>query len=236
MGISGPLSRVFAPLADPSSAKFQPSLARCRCSSSSPLSSHRRKPALAVFAVQVFGHRLANKHSRAGRSHLASRAFPLCRGYRGSAIVLKVTPSMRTPDIQPDRLTRSVQKIHDLLNLRPGAKTSLIAYSGAAHVVMPVTKDENIVNTFAGALDPKIMPSEGDSAAEALRLADQTLADSGSGSIVFGLPTILLRKKVPRLRGGENPPALRFTCSCRYRKVRKWMRRGKSQRWLARVR
>jgi Ca-activated chloride channel homolog len=92
---------------------------------------------------------------------------------------------MRTPDIQPDRLTRSVQKIHDLLNLRPGAKTSLIAYSGTAHVVMPVTKDENIVNNFAGALDPKIMPSEGDSAAEALRLADQTLAGSGSGSIVW---------------------------------------------------
>ncbi len=101
------------------------------------------------------------------------------------AIVLKVTPSMRTPDIQPDRLTRSVQKIHDLLNLRPGGKTSLIAYSGTAHIVMPVTKDENIVNTFAGALDPKIMPSEGDSAAEALRLANQTLADSGSGSIVW---------------------------------------------------
>ena len=31
------------------------------------------------------------------------------------AIVLKVTPSMLTEDIQPTRLSRSVQKIHDLL-------------------------------------------------------------------------------------------------------------------------
>jgi Ca-activated chloride channel family protein len=102
------------------------------------------------------------------------------------AIVLKVTPSMRAQDIQPDRLTRSVQKIQDLLVLRRGAKASLIAYSGSAHVVMPLTMDENIVNTFARSLDPKIMPSDGDAAAEALRFADQTLTTgTGTGSIVW---------------------------------------------------
>jgi len=101
------------------------------------------------------------------------------------AIVVKVSPSMKLEDVQPDRLTRAVQKIHDLLNKRRGAKTSLIAYSGSAHVVMPPTTDEGIINTFAQALDPKIMPSEGDAAADALRLADQTLADAGSGSILW---------------------------------------------------
>jgi len=101
------------------------------------------------------------------------------------AIVVKVSPSMKVEDVQPDRLTRAVQKIHDLLGKRRGAKTSLIAYSGSAHVVMPVTTDAGIINTFAQALDPKIMPNEGDVAADALRLADQTLANAGSGSIVW---------------------------------------------------
>lgn len=101
------------------------------------------------------------------------------------AIVLKVSPSMITEDVQPSRLARSVQKIHDLLAQRRGAKTSLIAYAGTAHVVMPATTDEGIINTFAQALDPKIMPEEGDAAAEALRLADQTLSEAGSGSILW---------------------------------------------------
>jgi Ca-activated chloride channel family protein len=101
------------------------------------------------------------------------------------AIVVKVSPSMMTEDVQPGRLSRGVQKIHDLLEKRKGAKTALIAYSGTAHVVMPATTDEGIVDTFAAALDPKIMPGDGDAAAEALKLADKALADAGSGSILW---------------------------------------------------
>jgi Ca-activated chloride channel family protein len=101
-------------------------------------------------------------------------------------IVVKVTPSMKTEDIQPDRLTRSVQKIHDFLALRSGARSALIAYAGTSHLVVPLTRDAGIVNTFAAALDPKIMPDDGDGAAEALVLADEVLAKSGqSGSVIW---------------------------------------------------
>jgi Ca-activated chloride channel family protein len=92
---------------------------------------------------------------------------------------------MTTEDVQPGRLARSVEKIHDLLKQRAGAKTSLIAYAGTAHVVMPLTTDGGIIDTFAQALDPKIMPTDGDVSADALRLADQTLKDAGSGSILW---------------------------------------------------
>jgi Ca-activated chloride channel family protein len=101
------------------------------------------------------------------------------------AIVIKVSPSMKVEDIQPDRLTRATEKIHDLLVKRRGAKTSLIAYAGSTHLVMPPTTDDGIINTFAQALDPKIMPEEGDTAAEALQLADKTLTDAGGGSILW---------------------------------------------------
>lgn len=101
------------------------------------------------------------------------------------AIVVKVTPSMETEDIAPNRLERSVQKVQDLLARRGGAKTALIAYSGTAHVVMPATTDAGIINSFAAALAPAVMPEEGDAAAEALKLADKSLADAGGGSILW---------------------------------------------------
>jgi Ca-activated chloride channel family protein len=101
------------------------------------------------------------------------------------AIVVKVSPSMMTEDVQPSRLARAVEKVHDLLAQRGGAKTSLIAYAGTAHVVMPATTDAGIIDTFAQALDPSIMPAEGDAAAAALRLADESLRDAGSGSILW---------------------------------------------------
>jgi Ca-activated chloride channel family protein len=113
------------------------------------------------------------------------------------AIVIKVSPSMITEDVQPSRLARSVQKIHDLLAQRRGAKTALIAYAGTAHVVMPATTDDGIINTFAQSLDPKIMPEEGDAAAQALQLADQTLRDAGSGSILWITDSIAPEQSAP---------------------------------------
>ena len=46
------------------------------------------------------------------------------------AIAIEVTPSMQAQDIQPSRLQRAAQKVRDLLALRPGAKTALVAYAG----------------------------------------------------------------------------------------------------------
>jgi Ca-activated chloride channel family protein len=110
---------------------------------------------------------------------------PFAEDTAALAVVVKVSPSMETEDVQPTRLTRATEKLHDLLALRPGSKTCLIAYSGTAHVVMPLTMDGGIIETFAQALDPKIMPKEGDAAADALKLAEQVLQDAGSGSILW---------------------------------------------------
>ncbi|WP_439133441.1 VWA domain-containing protein [Pseudomaricurvus sp.] len=101
------------------------------------------------------------------------------------AIVVKVSPSMETEDVQPSRQERATQKIHDLLKIRGTAKASLIAYSGTAHSVMPATEDAGIINSFAQSLTPQIMPQDGDAAAKALQLADQTLEAAGGGSILW---------------------------------------------------
>ncbi len=101
-------------------------------------------------------------------------------------IVIKVTPQMQAQDIQPSRLQRSVIKIHDLLALKKDIRTGLIAYAGSAHLVMPLTSDAGIINTFAAALEPGIMPVEGDEPAEAIALAGQRLRNAGvPGSIIL---------------------------------------------------
>ena len=101
-------------------------------------------------------------------------------------IVLEVTSGMEAQDIQPSRLQRSVQKIGDLLELRPGTRTGLIAYAGSAHLVMPLTSDSSIITEISGQIDPSVMPVPGDEPAPALKLArDRLVRAKSPGSIVW---------------------------------------------------
>lgn len=111
---------------------------------------------------------------------------PFAEDEAALVIVLRVHPTMLARDVQPTRLERAAHKIGDLLELRPGAKTSLIAYSGSAHLVLPLTDDGRIIEQFAMELTPDIMPREGDAAAEALELAAATLREAElPGSILL---------------------------------------------------
>lgn len=111
---------------------------------------------------------------------------PFAEDQAALVIVLKVSPSMMEQDIQPSRAERAVQKIQDLLAVRPGARTALVVYAGSAHLVMPLTKDAGIINSFAVDLNPGIMPEDGDDAAAGYAMAEKELqrADA-AGSIVF---------------------------------------------------
>jgi Ca-activated chloride channel family protein len=105
-------------------------------------------------------------------------------------VVLKVTDEMLAEDIQPSRLQRSAQKIGDLLALRPGSKTGLIAYADSAHLVMPLTTDPGVIAFFASELAPGVMPEvdggDGNDPLRAIRLAITRLQASGlPGSVVL---------------------------------------------------
>lgn len=117
---------------------------------------------------------------------------PFAQDEASLVIALKVTPSMLTEDVQPSRLQRAVHKIRDLLAKRPGARAALIAYAGSAHLVMPLTHDANVINSFASELHPDIMPQAGDNPSAALALAAKQLREAGEmGSVLWigdGLP------------------------------------------------
>ena len=114
------------------------------------------------------------------------QASPFAQDAASLVIVLKVTPSMLTEDVQPSRLQRAAHKIRDLLAQRPGGRTALIAYAGSAHLVMPLTRDANIINTFVPELHPDIMPQTGDDPGAALALAAKQLHEAGEkGSVLW---------------------------------------------------
>jgi Ca-activated chloride channel family protein len=114
------------------------------------------------------------------------QASPFGEDQSALFIIVKVTPQMLARDIQPSRLQRSVMKIHDLLEIKSDIRTGLIAYAGSAHLVMPLTSDTGVINTFAEALEPGIMPKSGDEPAEAIELANQRLEDAAvPGSIIL---------------------------------------------------
>ena len=111
------------------------------------------------------------------------KASPFAQDDTQIALVMSVKKSMLTSDITPTRLSRAVIKIEDLLARRNDMQSTLLAYAGSAHLALPLTKDAEIIKTFAQALDPGIMPREGDALQDALLLAQSQLKGSG-GSIV----------------------------------------------------
>ncbi|MFC3612309.1 VWA domain-containing protein [Lutimaribacter marinistellae] len=101
-------------------------------------------------------------------------------------IALEVTTQMEETDIAPSRLERGKQKIRDLLTLRAGARTALIAYAGSAHRVVPMTDDPGVMTPYLSGLTPDVMPEDGEVAAEALALATDILSrEEVPGGVLF---------------------------------------------------
>jgi Ca-activated chloride channel family protein len=101
-------------------------------------------------------------------------------------VALDLSQSMNAIDVQPTRLLRAEQKIRDLLALRPGARTGLIAYAGSSHVVLPLTDDAKVIEMYLVSLETSLMPAAGKNPEQALKLAAEVLAkETTPGTILF---------------------------------------------------
>lgn len=96
-------------------------------------------------------------------------------------VVLKAGVSMDTPDPAPSRLERAHLKIVDLAAERKGQPLGLVAYAGSAHLVLPPTRDTNVVAQMAVEVSPAIMPKSGDRLDLALAEAARVLDRGGKG-------------------------------------------------------
>ncbi|MEN8253873.1 MAG: VWA domain-containing protein [Verrucomicrobiota bacterium] len=104
-------------------------------------------------------------------------------------VLLKADESMNTKDLAPNRMERARLKVVDFSSARKGRPLGLIAYAGTAHLVLPPTRDTSVVGTMAENIGPEIMPEPGDDLAAAIRLAEETLRETG-GSILVVADTV----------------------------------------------
>ncbi|WP_285162643.1 vWA domain-containing protein [Shewanella goraebulensis] len=101
-------------------------------------------------------------------------------------IALDLSETMEQTDVLPTRLTRAKQKIIELLTIRGDANTALIAYTGTAHTVMPITNDSKMIKQFLDSLSYKIMPHSGKQPQSVLPLANVLLqATNTPGTILL---------------------------------------------------
>ena len=101
-------------------------------------------------------------------------------------VVLDLSQSMNAIDVQPTRLERAKQKIRDLLAMRSGARTGLIAYAGSSHMVLPLTDDTKVIEMYLVSLETGLMPIAGKNPEKALTLAEEMLTkETAAGTILF---------------------------------------------------
>ena len=94
------------------------------------------------------------------------------RSQQGLVIGLDLSLSMTSQDVAPSRVQRAKYKIIDVLQAQQGQNIGLIAYAGDAHVVSPLTQDNNTITALLSPLDPYIMPSQG---SNLVKLAQETV-------------------------------------------------------------
>src|SRR5690606_33107719 len=91
-------------------------------------------------------------------------------------MVLDVSRNMLSDDLAPDRLQRAKHKIRSLMQDYPDSQLGLVAFAGSAHRVSPLSRDRNTLRSLLTALDPEIMPIDGQNLDQAMVLARQMLS------------------------------------------------------------
>ena len=101
-------------------------------------------------------------------------------------VALDLSETMNAIDLDPTRLERAKLKLRDLLKVRNGGRTALFVYAGTAHMVLPFTADNSLIDLYLDSLSTSLMPRGGKDTPGALRAIDDFLKDEPvPGTILF---------------------------------------------------
>lgn len=84
---------------------------------------------------------------------------------------IDVSKSMLAEDIAPNRLEKSKQLVSQIINQLAGDRIGIIAYSGSAFPVLPITTDYSVGKMFLQTMNPGMISSQGTSIDEAINLS-----------------------------------------------------------------
>jgi Ca-activated chloride channel family protein len=90
-------------------------------------------------------------------------------------VLLDVSPSMQARDMSPQRLQRAKLELLDLLPRLQGERLGLIAFSGSAGLIMPLSRDYNALRYYLNIAEPGLFDTPGTAIGTALELAIRQL-------------------------------------------------------------
>lgn len=157
-----------------------------------------RWPLNALIVAGAFGVLLALAGPRWGEGLAVAR-----RGSREILVILDTSESMNAVNPAPSRLGRAQEKIGELLETCPGDRFALIAFSGAAVLECPFTRDHAYFKTILQSTTTDTLTEEGTNIEAALNEAEKLFEDErtrGNGA-TLGDRMILL------ISDGEAPEA-----------------------------
>ena len=104
---------------------------------------------------------------------------PLWQAQTPLVIALDLSSSSTASDLAPSRLLQARAKLATLLRARAGGQVALVAYAGEAFTVAPLTDDAANVALFLDALEPEVMPVDGQQADRAIAWSVRLLQQAG---------------------------------------------------------
>lgn len=84
---------------------------------------------------------------------------------------IDVSKSMLAEDVAPSRLEKGKQLVSQIINNLGNDRIGIIAYSGSAFPVLPITSDYNVGKMFLQTMNPGMISSQGTSIDQAITLA-----------------------------------------------------------------
>jgi len=97
-------------------------------------------------------------------------------------VLLDVSPSMQARDISPQRLQRAKLELMDLLPRLHGERLGLIAFSGSAGMIMPLSRDYAALRYYLNIAQASLFDTPGTAIASALELAMRKFPQQKSSS------------------------------------------------------
>ena len=95
---------------------------------------------------------------------------------------IDISKSMLCEDIAPNRLEKSKQIVSQIINSLGSDRIGIIAYSGSAFPVLPITTDYNSAKMFLQSMNPGMISSQGSNLDEAIDLTQKYFENSGNTS------------------------------------------------------
>ncbi|KAF1716155.1 hypothetical protein CSC74_09860 [Pseudoxanthomonas yeongjuensis] len=104
---------------------------------------------------------------------------PLWQTQTPLVVALDLSSSSTASDLPPSRLLQARAKLATLLRERAGGQVALVAYADEAFTVAPLTDDVANVALFLDALEPGVMPMDGQQADRAIAWSARLLRQAG---------------------------------------------------------